>query len=229
MAEQQIDGRRRVVIEGVSPEIDCGRFAIKRVVGETVLVDEDVLADGHDQVAHQILYWQDVKELQKSPMKPQDVHVDLLIGADPAFHGVLTPAQHLDGKFRHANDHYRVLNEEAAGRARGDDGGLLRDWAGRLRDAKDRPESAHIVLEEEPLGVLQRYPERHLASRYAKELTITVDHEKARDRACRGDGPGAPENRTLLFSLLSALSLAGSYSPWPSQLGWARRNLSPNR
>jgi Domain of unknown function (DUF3416) len=35
MAEQQIDGRRRVVIEGVSPEIDCGRFAIKRVVGET--------------------------------------------------------------------------------------------------------------------------------------------------------------------------------------------------
>lgn len=93
---------------------------------------------------------------------------------DPAFHGVLIPAQHLDGKFRHANDHYRVLIEEAAGRARGDDGGLLRDWAGRLREAKDRLESAHIALEEEPLGVLQRYPDPHLASRYAKKY----DHSR---------------------------------------------------
>ena len=59
MAEQQVDGRHRVVIERVSPEIDCGRFAIKRVVGETVVVEADVFADGHDQVACQILYWQD--------------------------------------------------------------------------------------------------------------------------------------------------------------------------
>ncbi len=70
MAEQQVDGRRRVVIEGVSPEIDCGRFAIKRVVGETVHVEADVFADGHDQVACQILYWQNMKELQTSLMKP---------------------------------------------------------------------------------------------------------------------------------------------------------------
>jgi len=33
-----IDGRRRVVIEGVTPEIDGGRFPVKRVVGETVTV-----------------------------------------------------------------------------------------------------------------------------------------------------------------------------------------------
>src|SRR5580693_4361796 len=70
MLDQHVDGRRRVVIEDVSPEIDCGRFAIKRVVGETVLVEADVFADGHDQVACQILYWQDMKELQSSPMTP---------------------------------------------------------------------------------------------------------------------------------------------------------------
>jgi starch synthase (maltosyl-transferring) len=46
-------GRCRVVIEGVSPEIDAGRFPIKRVVGETVRVTADVHADGHDVlVAH---------------------------------------------------------------------------------------------------------------------------------------------------------------------------------
>src|SRR6185436_14993021 len=42
------DGRKRVVIEGVTPEIDGGRFPIKRVTGESVVVEADVFADGHD-------------------------------------------------------------------------------------------------------------------------------------------------------------------------------------
>jgi starch synthase (maltosyl-transferring) len=33
-------------------------------------LEADVFVDGHDQVACQILYWQDMKELQTSPMKP---------------------------------------------------------------------------------------------------------------------------------------------------------------
>ena len=45
---QLADGRGRVVIERVSPQIDCGRFPVKRVVGETVVVEADVFADGHD-------------------------------------------------------------------------------------------------------------------------------------------------------------------------------------
>jgi starch synthase (maltosyl-transferring) len=45
------EGRRRVVIEAVSPEIACGRFPIKRVVGERVTVEADVFADGHDRLA----------------------------------------------------------------------------------------------------------------------------------------------------------------------------------
>ena len=46
-----VDGRRRVVIEAVTPEVDAGRFPAKRAVGETVTVEADVFADGHDQVA----------------------------------------------------------------------------------------------------------------------------------------------------------------------------------
>jgi starch synthase (maltosyl-transferring) len=45
------DGRYRVVIEAVSPVVDCGRFPIKRVIGDTVIVEADVFADGHDAVA----------------------------------------------------------------------------------------------------------------------------------------------------------------------------------
>ncbi|HEY2666121.1 MAG TPA: maltotransferase domain-containing protein, partial [Actinomycetota bacterium] len=47
---KSIDGKRRVVVEGVKPEVDCGRFAIKRISGDTVSVEADVFADGHDVV-----------------------------------------------------------------------------------------------------------------------------------------------------------------------------------
>ena len=46
-----VDGRRRVVIEAVSPEVDGGRFPAKRAIGETVTVEADVFADGHDALA----------------------------------------------------------------------------------------------------------------------------------------------------------------------------------
>jgi starch synthase (maltosyl-transferring) len=48
--------RARVIIEGVSPEIDCGRFPIKRVVGETVTVEADVFIDGHEALSCALLF-----------------------------------------------------------------------------------------------------------------------------------------------------------------------------
>jgi starch synthase (maltosyl-transferring) len=47
----ETDGRKRVAIEAVSPEIESGRFPAKRVVGETVRVEADIFADGHDSLA----------------------------------------------------------------------------------------------------------------------------------------------------------------------------------
>ncbi len=40
----------RVVIENVKPCVDCGRFAIKRCIGEFVEVSADIFVDGHDVV-----------------------------------------------------------------------------------------------------------------------------------------------------------------------------------
>jgi len=51
-----VDGRKRVVIEGVSPEIDVGRFPARRVTGETVVVEADVFGDSHDAIAAALLY-----------------------------------------------------------------------------------------------------------------------------------------------------------------------------
>jgi starch synthase (maltosyl-transferring) len=47
---------RRVVIERVWPEIDAGRFPIKRTVGEQVTVSADIFADGYDVLAGVVKY-----------------------------------------------------------------------------------------------------------------------------------------------------------------------------
>jgi len=46
----------RVVIRGVEPELEGGRFAIKRSVGETVNVEAAIFADGHDSIAAVLRY-----------------------------------------------------------------------------------------------------------------------------------------------------------------------------
>jgi starch synthase (maltosyl-transferring) len=192
------DGRRRVAIESVSPQIDCGRFPIKRVVGEAVVVEANVFADGHDQVACQVLYLREGdKEWQSSPMTPegndrwrgafsvpeagryeytvegwidrfqtwrdglakridagQDVHVDLLIGAE--------------------------LIEGAARRAKGEEADLLRKSARRVREEKDIQSAVSLALGEELFTAIRRYPERQFATRYEKPLVVLVDREKAR-------------------------------------------------
>src|SRR5436190_9164166 len=50
------DGRRRVVVQGLVPQVDCGRFPVKRVVGDQVEVRADVFADGHEIVAAVVRY-----------------------------------------------------------------------------------------------------------------------------------------------------------------------------
>jgi len=49
----------RAVIERIRPEVDGGRFPIKRVVGESVEVDVDVFGDGHDAVGCVLLHRQE--------------------------------------------------------------------------------------------------------------------------------------------------------------------------
>jgi starch synthase (maltosyl-transferring) len=44
------------VIESVRPQVDGGRYPVKRALGEEVLVEADVFADGHDQVVCHLLW-----------------------------------------------------------------------------------------------------------------------------------------------------------------------------
>ena len=51
-----VELRRRVVIEGVRPEVDEGRFPAKRAVGQTATVEADIYCDGHEEIAADLLY-----------------------------------------------------------------------------------------------------------------------------------------------------------------------------
>jgi len=63
--------KARVVIENISPQIDCGEFPVKRVVGETVMVEADVFTDGHDIVTPVMLYRREgASEWVEAPMSP---------------------------------------------------------------------------------------------------------------------------------------------------------------
>lgn len=54
MTERQQDfpaaWRRRVAIDRVGPEVDGGRFAVKRIRGDIVTVEADVVCDGHEEL-----------------------------------------------------------------------------------------------------------------------------------------------------------------------------------
>src|SRR5271157_3064495 len=65
------DGRKRVVIEGVYPAIDAGRFPAKRTVGDQVRVEADIFTDGHDAIAASLLaHREGSDQWTEIPMRP---------------------------------------------------------------------------------------------------------------------------------------------------------------
>src|SRR5260221_2887756 len=47
---------RRVVIEAVDPEVDGGKFPIKRCLGDRVRMQADIFADGHDLLGARLVF-----------------------------------------------------------------------------------------------------------------------------------------------------------------------------
>jgi starch synthase (maltosyl-transferring) len=70
VSEIQGNGRRRAVIENVTPRVDDGRFPVKRVIGDVLKVEADVFADGHDEVRARLAWRHDAdNDWQESEME----------------------------------------------------------------------------------------------------------------------------------------------------------------
>lgn len=51
-----IEGRSRVVLESLTPQIDCGRYPVCRILGDHLTVTVAAFADGHDHVAAKLQF-----------------------------------------------------------------------------------------------------------------------------------------------------------------------------
>nr|WP_315163803.1 alpha-1,4-glucan--maltose-1-phosphate maltosyltransferase [uncultured Flavobacterium sp.] len=63
-----MQNQTRIIIENVLPQLDCGAFAIKRIIGQKVRVTAAVFSDGHDVLESCVKYkheadenWQEVR------------------------------------------------------------------------------------------------------------------------------------------------------------------------
>jgi len=50
------EGRARVVIEEVKPQVNCGRYPVRRIEGDVLTVTAAIFGDGHDHLAARLLY-----------------------------------------------------------------------------------------------------------------------------------------------------------------------------
>jgi len=194
---RQID-TRRVVIERVRPQINCGRFAIKRVIGDSVVVEAEVFADSHDQIACRVLYWSEARpEPQTAPMKPSRndcwsgefcvsgvgsyrYTIEAWIDRFQTWRGDLIERVAAGQDVRVELLIGADILADSAKLAVGGDAEALQEWARRLRESANQESGTAVALEEKLLDVIQRYPDQHLVTRYEKELRVVVDRPKAR-------------------------------------------------
>lgn len=193
------DSRARVIITGVTPEIECGRFPIKRIVGQIVEVEADIFADGHDALAAVLSY--------RHSSQSDWVHIPMQPLINDHWKGSFE-VRSLGSYFYTLSawiDHFKswqsdlakrieageediqvnfltgaLLISEAARRATGQDRQILQSWAETLRSG-ETPMSVKTTLSMGPevSNLMDKYPDNAFKTVFAKELEITVDPEKA--------------------------------------------------
>ncbi len=191
------DGRKRVVIDSVRPQIDAGRFAIKRALGETVTVRADVFTDGHDRIQVELLYrgpHQDSWTVQPMTHRVNDEWVasftvsalgDYLYTVRAWVDRFATWQADLARRVETGQDvtvEFRIGAEMLAAvakRAGRSDAEAIRKRARRLRSAQPTRAAIEAALSDDLTALLARYPDRSLASLYDKELAVSVDRPKA--------------------------------------------------
>ena len=50
------EGRKRVIIEAIQPQVDCGRYPVRRIIGDRIAISAAIFSDGHDHVAARLLF-----------------------------------------------------------------------------------------------------------------------------------------------------------------------------
>ncbi|MDJ0849950.1 MAG: alpha-1,4-glucan--maltose-1-phosphate maltosyltransferase [Myxococcota bacterium] len=210
----------RVVIEQVSPEVDGGRFPIKRVEGESVRVRAKVFSEGHDRLCAVLRHRRGGEErwheLAMQGLPNDGFEASFVVGA-PGRHeytleawvdrfgswrgglakkveaGIEVESELLEGA---------VLVEQAARRAAegasDEDASWLVQRARELRGPEDTPARAELALSAALSEAMARHPDRTRAAALGRVLGVQIESERARTgswyelfpRSCASE-PGA--------------------------------------
>jgi starch synthase (maltosyl-transferring) len=193
-------GRCRVVIENVSPEIEAGRFPIKRVIGEHVVVEADIFADGHDSLAAVLKFRaEESPEWSETPMESLandrwrgeffttklgnyfytiEAWVDQFKSWQTDLQKKLEAGQDVSIELRAGAQ----LIERAAQRAASRDAENLLSWAKELSigESITGDPIARRALNRDLTDTARRCLGRQFSTKYEKELPVAVDPERAR-------------------------------------------------
>jgi starch synthase (maltosyl-transferring) len=189
---------RRVVVLAVRPEIDAGRYPVKRIVGDRLVVEADLVADGHDVVRATLSCrhrrdqaWTEV------PLVPvgNDIYraafdlttvgeylytVEAWVDAFASFQSGLTRkiAAGIDVSLEllEAAEHVGA----ASSRATGADAEALDAAARALADTRRaQEERVALALGDDLAKRVQHVPDRSRSSRYVRELVVSVEPKLA--------------------------------------------------
>jgi len=190
------EGRARAVIEAITPQVDGGRFAVKRIVGDRVVVEADCFADGHDVLACRLRFRRDDDAAwNEVPMAAigNDRWRGDFVAADVGRYRYTVSAW-VDAFLSWRHDFERRVDADdmrvaaqvgadivtaAATRARGDERKRLTAWARALRDTAEVDALRDIALDDMRAALAQRYPDRRFETTFPVELPLVVDRPRA--------------------------------------------------
>ncbi|NIR52678.1 MAG: DUF3416 domain-containing protein [Phycisphaerae bacterium] len=193
----ETDGRKRIVIENVKPEINSGRYPIKRVLGEKVTVEADVFGDGHDEVVAVLLYRKDNK--RKWHEVPMEFIVNDRWQAEFTMEEIGRYYYTIQGWIEHFQTWRKDLRkkyeagqdvklelligaehvDKVAERAPTGPTKKLKSYIETLRNDTDIEAAVSLALDEELASVVSQYPDKSFAYTYEKQLEVLVERKKA--------------------------------------------------
>ena len=247
----------RLLIEHVTPTVDGGRYAVKRILGEACRVEADILRDGHDVLAGRIAF--------RGPGDTTWQYAPLAYDFDrDRWHGTFVPTAIGRWTFtvegwterfatwrralaaRHEArrdvepdllDGAALLSEAAAHASAEPRAKLARIAANIGRTELPRDERVALALHDDLLALVPQYLPPRDRTRFARELAVDVDRERARFAAwyqmfprSLGPEPGRPgtlRDAAMRLPELAALGFDVVYLPPIHPIGRTHRK-GPN-
>ncbi len=207
---------KRVIIENVTPEIEGGRFAARRAVGEKIVVEGDIFADGHDIPSAQLLYRKKGdSEWRSCPMNPMlndryqaSFEVKTTGRYEYTVEAWIDPFKNWWEKVKKKEDAGENVSqdlveggamiEKAALRAPTEDANLLSRNAKLFQSGERLTELLLFALTSDFIHLMAKYPDKTNKTDYSRILEVSVEPLQARfsawyemfPRSCADDGSG---------------------------------------